>query len=323
MSRGDRGRAIFRDDQDLEMFLADMNKVHERTGWVMHAYVLMPNHFHWLLETPEGNLVDGMKWFLGAYSQQFNARHGTRGHVFQGRYKAVVIQTDSGKYFETVSTYIHLNPARARLLTAESPELESYRWSSFPEYLKTRSNRPPWLESNRVLGNLALKESSRGRLAYREYIQGRMGELRTKAGRKAYKTLWTAIRHHWYVGSEDFGEDLLKHIARTLSGKQRNSYSGGAVRSHDIAEAEQLIVRGMKALNVSEEMLSDWAKGDIRKCALAWLVHSRTMASHTWIAERLFMGVPSNMTAYIDRIRRDQSSAVLRLQNKLKKAIPE
>jgi len=75
----------------------------------------MANHFHWLLETPEANLVAGMKWFLGAYSQRFNARHGQRGHVFQGRYKAVVVEAGSGEYFETVSTYIHLNPARVPL----------------------------------------------------------------------------------------------------------------------------------------------------------------------------------------------------------------
>jgi len=321
MSRGDRGRPIFKDDLDREMFLADMDKVCERTGWRIHAYVLMPNHWHWLLETPEGNLVDGMKWFLGTYSQQFNARHGERGHVFQGRYKAVVVQTDSGNYFETVSTYIHLNPAKAGLLTDENPELQSYCWSSLPQYLKARQKRPPWLVTDRVLGNLALKDSSRGRSEYREYLQGRMGELRTKAGRREYNALWKPIRHHWYAGSEEFGESLLKHVAKTVSGKQRSSYSGEAVQAHDRAEAEQLIVRGMKALEVTEDALSEWSKGDIRKCALAWLAHSRTMAGHAWIAERLVMGAPSNMTTYIDRIRNAQSKAILRIQNRLKRTI--
>ena len=116
MNRGDRGGKVFKDRLDFELFLRCTADACERTGWRIHAYALLRNHFHWLLETPEANLVDGMKWFLGAYSQRFNARHGQRGHVFQGRYKAVVIDGRSGDYFETVSTYIHLNPARARLL---------------------------------------------------------------------------------------------------------------------------------------------------------------------------------------------------------------
>ena len=130
MNRGDRGGGIFRDKLDYELFLVKTREVCSRTGWKIHSYVLMPNHFHWLVETPEGNLVAGMKWFLGAYSQGYNARHGQRGHVFQGRYKAVPVESESGNYFETVSTYIHLNPARGKLLNGDHPDLGAYRWSS-------------------------------------------------------------------------------------------------------------------------------------------------------------------------------------------------
>ena len=80
MSRGDKGDKIFKDQQDYEIFFAGMREVCDRCGWKVHAFVYMPNHFHWLLETPEPNLVSGMKWFLGAYSQRFNSRHGERGN---------------------------------------------------------------------------------------------------------------------------------------------------------------------------------------------------------------------------------------------------
>ena len=116
MNRGDRGRKIFRDRVDYELFWGALGAVCRRCGWRVHAHAALPNHFHWLVETPEANLVAGMKWVPGAYSQRFNARHRQRGHVFQGRYKALPIQSESGEYFETVSTYIHLNPARAGLL---------------------------------------------------------------------------------------------------------------------------------------------------------------------------------------------------------------
>ena len=159
MNRGDRGGEVFRDRQDYELFVGATGEVCRRTGWKIHSYVLLPNHFHWLLETPEPNLVAGMKWFLGAYSQRFNARHGQRGHVFQGRYKASMIQTDSGNYFETVSTYVHLNPARAKLLKQEQPDLETYPWSSYPEYIAGKEERPEWLYVRRVLGNMGLEEA--------------------------------------------------------------------------------------------------------------------------------------------------------------------
>jgi putative transposase len=132
MNRGDRGGKVFLDKLDYGLFLDKLTEACGRTGWKVHAYVLMPNHFHWLLETPEANLVVGMKWFMGAYTQAFNARHGQRGHVFQGRYKALPVESGAGPYFETVSTYIHLNPARAKLPGVAKAGLEKYAWSSYP-----------------------------------------------------------------------------------------------------------------------------------------------------------------------------------------------
>ena len=189
MNRGDRGGKVFKDKLDYELFLHAMGEVCERTGWKIHSFVLLPNHFHWQVETPEANLVAGMKWFLGAYSQRFNNRHGRRGHVFQGRYKAVVIETESGDYFETVSTYVHLNPARARLLSDSEQGLEQYQWSSYPWYMMPGKKRPEWLEVKRVLGNVGLKDDARGRRAYAEYIESRIEDLRTKDGKKEFKEM--------------------------------------------------------------------------------------------------------------------------------------
>jgi REP element-mobilizing transposase RayT len=113
MSRGNQGREIFRDDEDCQLFLKTLDEACGKTGWAVHAYVLMGNHYHALLETPEANLVDGMKWFLGTYTQRFNSRHRVFGHLFQGRYRALVIDGAQDGYFQTVSTYIYLNSARA------------------------------------------------------------------------------------------------------------------------------------------------------------------------------------------------------------------
>src|SRR5438552_19078513 len=117
MARGNRRERIFRDDDDRRFFCETLGEACERTGWRVHAWVLMNNHYHLLLETPEANLVAGMQWLQGTYTQRCNARHQVRGHLFQGRYKAVPVEAGTDTYFQVVSTYIHLNPARAGRLT--------------------------------------------------------------------------------------------------------------------------------------------------------------------------------------------------------------
>jgi len=104
------------------MFLELLEEACGRTGWRVHAYVLMGNHYHLLIETPEANLVDGMRWLQGIYTKRFNMRHKQWGHLFQSRYKALLVDP-SGDYFQTVSDYIHLNTARADCLDLENGKL--------------------------------------------------------------------------------------------------------------------------------------------------------------------------------------------------------
>ena len=103
--RGNNGQDIFRTDDGRRLFLATLSESCSQTQWKVHAYCLMGNHYHLLLETPEANLVDGMKWLQGTYTQRFNAMFRCRGHLFQGRYKAHPVQTEQGlTYFRRVST---------------------------------------------------------------------------------------------------------------------------------------------------------------------------------------------------------------------------
>jgi REP element-mobilizing transposase RayT len=127
MNRSDRREAIFHDDQDQELFVATLAETCAKSDWEVHAYCLMGDHFH-LVETPQGNLVAGMKWFLGTYTARFNRRHKLFGHLFSGRYKSLVVDAASPGYLRTVCEYVHLNPVRAKLLRPEEP-LRAYRWS--------------------------------------------------------------------------------------------------------------------------------------------------------------------------------------------------
>jgi REP element-mobilizing transposase RayT len=113
MNRGDRREPIFRDDADRKRFLETLGEACAKTDWQVHALCLMGNHFHLVVETPKGNLVAGMKWFLGTYTSRFNRRHKLFGHLFSGRYKALLVDAASPGYFRTVCEYVHLNPVPA------------------------------------------------------------------------------------------------------------------------------------------------------------------------------------------------------------------
>ena len=124
-SRGNARCAIYEDDEDRRAFLSALDRVMVRFHWICHAYCLMDNHYHLLIETPEGNLSQGMRQLNGVYTQGFNRRHNRVGHLFQGRFKAIVVDRDS--YLLELCRYIVLNPVRA----GEVSRPEEYRWSSY------------------------------------------------------------------------------------------------------------------------------------------------------------------------------------------------
>ena len=144
MARGDRREAIGRDDADRATFVRTLAEASERSGVRIHAFALMSNHYHLLLETPQANLSRRMGWLQNAFTRRINTRHGLWGHLFGGRYKAIL--AEPGNCFWALLDYIHLNPVRARIV-AEKDGLESYVWSSLPHYLGPARKRPPWLET--------------------------------------------------------------------------------------------------------------------------------------------------------------------------------
>ena len=148
-ARGNERREIYRDDDDRNCFLDTLETAVERFGLVIHAYCLLPNHYHLLLQTPRGNLSDSIGWLQTTYSVRFNRRHARSGHLFQGRFKAHLVEADS--YARQLIKYIHLNPVRPKDKRRAVPvqrrgELSHYRWSSHRVYAGLGSASPPrWL----------------------------------------------------------------------------------------------------------------------------------------------------------------------------------
>ena len=121
MNRGDRRELISMDYADRQRFVETLGEACAKTGWEVHAYVLIPNHFYLVVETPQPNLVTGMKWLLGTYTSRFNRRHKLFGHLFSGRYKSLILDGSGSGYLKSVGDYVHLNPARAKLVAADAP----------------------------------------------------------------------------------------------------------------------------------------------------------------------------------------------------------
>ena len=283
MSRGDRREAIFEDDKDRELFLETLGQACQKSGLEIHAYCLMPNHFHLVLETPRGNLVQGLRWFLSTYTARFNRRHKYFGHLFSGRYKAVLISGSPG-YLRTACHYVHLNPARARLLRTDEP-LSAFRWSSYVAYVGSKRQRPAWLRTDRFLAELHLQADSS---ATRERLGEHMEGWRAEEDERAYQPL----RRGWFAGLAQEKERLLELIQEAKT----SAHYGEELRESDDQQAERLFRAELARRGWGEEDLRRRRKGDKTKVEIAQYLRANTSATIQWIAERLMMGTGGHLT---------------------------
>ncbi len=296
MNRGDRREAIFRDDEDRKLLMSTLEEACGKTGWQVHALCLMVNHFHLVMETPQGNLVAGMKWFLGTYTGRFNRRHKLFGHLFSGRYKSLIVDGSGSGYLKTVCDYVHLNPVRAKLLRPEQP-LHAYRWSSWPEYLKRPGKRWPWLRVNRLLGeNRIPLDSAAGRRELERLVEAR----RSIEEDGTYKP----IRRGWFLGEKALKKELLAQMKEQMGAE----HYGAERQETSETQAEEIIAEALRRRRWREKDLGWRSKGDAVKVALAMRLREETVMTVKWIAERLQMGTPGYVNHLLYRRRKADSN---------------
>ena len=313
MCRGDRREAIFEDDKDRERFVETLGEAATRAGWIIHAFVLMGNHYHLLLETPDANLVRGMTWFQTTYTVRYNTRHRTSGHLYGGRYKAVLVEApETGSagdadYFTTLIDYIHLNPVRAGLIKIEEgklPAVDSYRWSSLPEYRKKRSARIELLETSKGFGAFGLKDGPAGRRHFIERLALRaQREKNEECGLAEMEGqgLQSTLRRGWCYGSPTFkermlglAEDLL--ALRSARSNRSKNYRGAEARDHGIKQADAIVKAGLQVFGIEEPDLPKLKKSAVEKALIASIIRSETSVPVAWITEKLKMGTTANVT---------------------------
>jgi len=202
LSRGNERREIFFGDDDRRRFLDTLGDMAQRFEIDVFVYVLMGNHYHLLLRTPRANLSRAMQWLGVTYTNRFNARHSRSGHLFQGRFKNMLVQNDA--YLLQLSYYIHRNPLRAKMVE----RLADYRWSSYRAYAYGQI-APEWLNTELILSQLVNAKDRHK--AYRENTQ----KYAKEEGR-----LWEDLRHGFILGEKRFVGEIKKRFLPKTSHRE-------------------------------------------------------------------------------------------------------
>lgn len=226
-SRGNARAKIFLDDYDYRTFLDVLGFVVQRVNWLCHAYCLLPNHYHMLIETPEGNLSRGMRQLNGIYTQKFNWKRRRSGHLLQGRYKAILVDKD--EYLLELSRYLMLNPVRAGI--AEFPG--EYVWSSYRATVG-KEKAPEFLTTDWLLARFSDRQD-RARRRFADFV---------RAGMNREASPWAGLKGQIYLGDASFVENSLRE------------YSGGKGKLQEIPKEQKYADR---------KSLKELFEGDTRK----------------------------------------------------------
>jgi REP element-mobilizing transposase RayT len=262
-SRGNEKREVFRDDADRKRWLGLLGKVVVLFGWRLHGYVLMGNHFHLIVETPIPSLSRGMRHLNGVYTQAFNRRHRRVGHLFQGRFKSILVERDS--HLLELLRYVVLNPVRAGLV--RSPR--EWAWSSY-RATAGEARAPAWLETAWSLAQFGGSEHR-----YREFVA---------EGRGLPSHPWAALRGQIYLGSDAFVHDALEQAAQ----RTRDPEVPRPQRETGPQSLEQLLPVVLDALATTDRELACHPRKRARERAiLAYTLRRFAGATGTTIARVL------------------------------------
>ncbi|MDP2136819.1 MAG: transposase [Candidatus Didemnitutus sp.] len=278
LNRGNYRTDIFRSDKAKMAFLTCLGETCAKTGRLVHAWCLMSNHYHLAVSTPGANLVDGMRWLQGTYSTRFNRLRNERGHLFQGRYKSLLVDPDGG--LGPLCHYIHLNPVRAKLRPVA--DLPTYPWTSL-RWLLNPKLRPAWYQPQPALDHAGeLADTPTGRRKYLDYLAWLAED---ESERK--KQRFTEMSKGWIIGTSDFAKTMIKEN-QELVGQGRRM----AAETKQTREAlwQEELTRLLRKLRRTPADLVQTSKSADWKRALAAALKARTTATNRWLGTALNMG---------------------------------
>jgi len=266
-SRGNERRKIFLDAEDRIKFLGLVQDYHDRHGILIHAYVLMDNHYHLILETPQGNLLKIMHGVNGGYTNYFNRRHRRVGHLLQGRYRAILVEKD--RYLLSLSRYVHLNPVRAGLV--ERPE--EYQWSSYRGYIGKEKGED-WIEYRWVISQFG-EQRKRAERRYKSYVEEGLRE----GAEDPLKGVYGQV----VLG----GEEFIERIKEGFQGKRLSTDIVERKRLLEHPTIEQILRGVEKVFGTKDEgLLAKGGRSNTARKVALYLAQLYTGLSNREIGER-------------------------------------
>ncbi|MBT5901430.1 MAG: transposase [Opitutaceae bacterium] len=304
INRGNYRSNIFATEGAKRAFLKCLWQAAEKANWRIHAFVIMRNHYHLALDTPDGNLVEGMRWLQSTYANRFNRLRKESGHVFQGRYNAILVENE--QRLGMVSHYIHLNPVRAKIVKADRPE--SYPWSSLI-WLNLKKDRPTNLTLSSALAAAGdLKDGPVGKRKYLEYLEW----LATDDDAQK-EMLFARMSKGWINGTREFAKSVSEDHQVLASDPSLGR------ESHELKELgwETTLTALLKKLVKSSEDISTGRKSADWKVAVAATMRTRTTATNRWLAEKLNMGAPDGVSRYVSEAKNGSRSTASKIMRQL------
>ncbi|MEO8382610.1 MAG: transposase [Acidobacteriota bacterium] len=284
-SRGNERKAIFRGTKDRENFLRLLGLAATRFGWSITAWVLMSNHFHLVLETPEPNLSRGMQWINGTYASWFNRTHKRSGHLFQGRFHGVLVEKES--HLADVLRYVVLNPVRAKMVARP----EDYRWSSY-EATVGLAEVPPWFDVDAAMSMFGGNDPE-GRMTYRSFVEAKIN---------CEDLLWNQVTNAIYLGTEEW----TKRMRQLVESKPRSNDFPRVQRAVGRPKMAVIVSTVASIARIDAETVRSTKGGAIRQLA-AWLGWNEGLLTLRSIAAGLRLGSPGYVSHLIRRCEREFS----------------
>ncbi len=295
INRGNYRRDLFAASGAAESFYHCLDQACQRFRWLVHAFVIMRNHFHLALETPEPNLSDGMKWLQGTWAHRFNRFWQETGRPFQGRFKAGHLEP--GHALAQAAHYIHLNPVRAGIVSVE--KVGAYPWSSLAFF--PRSRRPAWLEASTLLhesGGLA--DTGAGWRSYGSFLGGLFEEDPLFRQQRSAQLL-----RGWAIGSAPFRAELRTKLRQAAQHRSRFELLGAdrVAVLHARTEWWEDRLRTLAESRAIDLAALPRPKSAREKLVLAAAMKDTTSVSLAWLAQRLQMGAPDSVASLLSRFR--------------------
>lgn len=284
INRGNYRQPVFGTAGAAQSFLAALREACERHVWRVHAYALLPNHFHVALETPQANLVAGMHWLQSTFASRFNRFREERGHLFQGRYQALVVE--GAAHLVRLVNYIHLNPVRAGLIPVS--QLGGFRGSSMASFVC--GSRPGWLRAADWLEQLGLTDSAPGWAAYLQLLAEAASRPRTPDEESGEFCTGCVI------GSSGWRRTLAREHAHLALATGVDATELREIRERRWAD---YLAQALQDCGKCQTDLRTDRKGASWKIEIARQLRRQVGAPHRWIAETLHMGKPSSVRVYL------------------------